>query len=89
MADEISNANVGSSTNDQNPVVVAQTSAELASHIENSIQNPGVGPEKNVVVNDPPMANNGRSTSNNLGSIVAVRQYVKESHHDLVNLLTQ
>ncbi|RYR10765.1 hypothetical protein Ahy_B05g079245 [Arachis hypogaea] len=126
MVDDISNTNIGSSTNDNIPVVVAQMSMELTSHMEGtgSTQNPGVVSRENMlpfglppdytppissyvppirfenaqgaVNNYPPIHHlesaydyQVGSTSNNFGSMAAVRQYVDESHHDLVNLLTQ
>ncbi|RYQ83489.1 hypothetical protein Ahy_B10g102175 [Arachis hypogaea] len=95
-ADEISNTNVGSSVNDNVPLV-AQTSAELTSHMEGSSMPPiRFGNASEVINNQPPLQYpefvldyHMGSTSNGLGSIAAFQQHVNESHHDLVNLLTR
>ncbi|RYR20698.1 hypothetical protein Ahy_B03g065919 [Arachis hypogaea] len=101
MADEVSNVNGGSSTNDNLPVIVQQ--ADVASRSEGAI-----GSESSFV---PPVyfgSVNGRnnsqnpqhhseysrdynvgSTSNPANSMSVYRQQVEKNYHDLINLLTQ
>ncbi|RYQ93067.1 hypothetical protein Ahy_B09g099330 [Arachis hypogaea] len=118
MADELSNVNGGSSTNDSIPVTV-QTS-DVTSRSE------GLGVSESIVVTSVQTENTGHnilsgfaphvhfrsvnrvnnsqnpqqysefsrdfnvgSTSNASNSMAVFRQHVEESHHDLVNLLTQ
>ncbi|RYR27092.1 hypothetical protein Ahy_B02g061421 [Arachis hypogaea] len=86
MADELSNVNGGSSTNDSIPISMQQ--ADVSSHSEGAIET-----EMNNIQN-PQHSEYSRdyhvgSTSNAVNSVVVYRQQVEKSHHDLVNLLTQ
>ncbi|RYQ91542.1 hypothetical protein Ahy_B09g097468 [Arachis hypogaea] len=87
MVDELSNVNGGSSTNDSIPVIVQ--SADVTSRSEGVI-----GSERNNSQNPQQHSEYSRdynvgSTSNAANSLAVYRQQVEESHHDLVNLLTQ
>ncbi|RYR26203.1 hypothetical protein Ahy_B02g060386 [Arachis hypogaea] len=102
MADEVSNVNGGSSTNDSIPVTVQ------SSNVTSRSEGLGVSEMSSFI---PPVCfgsvNGGNNSQNpqqyfefsrdyNVGStsnasnfMAVFRQYVEESHHDLVNLLTQ
>ncbi|RYQ99373.1 hypothetical protein Ahy_B07g087305 isoform B [Arachis hypogaea] len=87
MADELSNVNGGLSTNDSIPVTVQTSDVTSCSEglgvIEiNNSQNPQ---QYSKFSRDY----NVGSTSNASNSMAVFRQHVEESHHDLVNLLTQ
>ncbi|RYR20149.1 hypothetical protein Ahy_B03g065232 [Arachis hypogaea] len=86
MADKLSNVNGGSSTNDSIPISVQQ--ADVSSRSEGAI-----GTEMNNVQNPQPTEYSRDyhvgCTSNAANSMAVYRQQVEESHHDLVNLLTQ
>ncbi|RYR50043.1 hypothetical protein Ahy_A07g036589 isoform B [Arachis hypogaea] len=80
MADEVSNVNGGSSTNNSIPVSMPQI--DVSSHSEmNNMQNPQQYSEYSHEYHVG-------STSNAANSTTVYRQQVEESHHDLVNLLT-
>ncbi|RYR27206.1 hypothetical protein Ahy_B02g061549 isoform B [Arachis hypogaea] len=80
MANELSNVNGGSSTNDSIPISMQQ--ADVSSRSEaNNAQNP----QHSEYSRDYHVG----STSNAANSMAVYRQQVEESHHDLVNLLTQ
>ncbi|RYR01874.1 hypothetical protein Ahy_B06g080736 [Arachis hypogaea] len=86
MVVELSNVNGGSSTNDSVPVSMQQ--ADMSSRSEGA-----VGIETNNVQN-PQQSEYSRdyhvgSSLNAMNSMAVYRQQVEESHHDLVNLLTQ
>ncbi|RYR07161.1 hypothetical protein Ahy_B05g074480 [Arachis hypogaea] len=86
MDDELSNVNGGSSTNDSIPIFMQQV--DVSSRSEGAI-----GTETNNAQN-PQHSEYSRdyhvgSTSNFVNSMAVYRQQVEESHHDLVNLLTQ
>ncbi|RYQ98558.1 hypothetical protein Ahy_B07g086298 [Arachis hypogaea] len=102
MADEVLNVNGGSSTNDSAPEIVQPS--DITSHSDgvvitemsgfvppirfgginrvNNVQNPQQHFEYSREYNVG-------STLNASNSIATFRQHVEESHHDLVNLLTQ
>ncbi|RYQ83894.1 hypothetical protein Ahy_B10g102774 [Arachis hypogaea] len=90
MADELSNVNGGLSTNDSIPVSMQQADVSLRSEGAigteingvNNVQNPQQHSEYSRDYNVG-------STSNAVNSMAIYRQQVEESHHDLVNLLTQ
>ncbi|RYR26167.1 hypothetical protein Ahy_B02g060333 isoform A [Arachis hypogaea] len=100
MADEVSNVNGGSSTNDSIPVIMQQ--ADVTSRSKSAI---GMGNFVPLVqfgsinggnnLQNPQQHSeysrdyNVGSTSNAANSIAVYRQQVEENHHDLVNLLTQ
>ncbi|RYR62652.1 hypothetical protein Ahy_A04g020359 [Arachis hypogaea] len=81
MADELSNVNGSSSTNDSIPVSMQQADVSSRSEV-NNMQNPQQYSEYSREYHVG-------STSNAANSMVVYRQQVEESHHDLVNLLTQ
>ncbi|RYR07341.1 hypothetical protein Ahy_B05g074678 [Arachis hypogaea] len=81
MADELSNVNGGFSTNDSIPVSVQQADVSSRSKV-NIMQNPQQYSEYSREYHVGSISNAARS-------MAAYRQQVKESHHDLVNLLTQ
>ncbi|RYR19640.1 hypothetical protein Ahy_B03g064502 [Arachis hypogaea] len=81
MVDEVSNVNGGSSTNDSIPVIVQFSDVTSHSEVNNS-QNPQ---QHSKFSRDY----NVGSMSNASNSMAVFRQHVEESHHDLVNLLTQ
>ncbi|RYQ96602.1 hypothetical protein Ahy_B08g092423 [Arachis hypogaea] len=101
MADELSNVNGGSSTNDSIPMSIQQ--ADMSSHSEGAIGIEMGGFMPPVRFGNVNGANNVQnsqyskysrdyhvgSTSNATNSMTVYRQQVEESHHDLVNLLTQ
>ncbi|RYQ99257.1 hypothetical protein Ahy_B07g087157 [Arachis hypogaea] len=83
MADEASNVNGGSSSNDSIPVTVFVPPIRFGSvNGGNNSQNPQQYSEYSRDYNVG-------STSNASNSMAVFRQHVEESHHDLVNLLTQ
>ncbi|RYR74666.1 hypothetical protein Ahy_A02g009388 isoform B [Arachis hypogaea] len=99
MANEISNVNGGSSTNDCIPVTIHPS--DVTSPSEGMIVMSGfvppirIGSVIGVNNSQNPQQHseysrdyNVGSTSNASNSMVAFRQQVEESHHDLVNLLT-
>ncbi|RYQ97750.1 hypothetical protein Ahy_B08g093830 isoform C [Arachis hypogaea] len=75
MTDEVSNVNGGSSTNDS--ILVIVQSSDVTSR------------SKCLVHSKFSRDYNVDSTSNASNSMAIFRQHVEESHHDLVNLLTQ
>ncbi|RYQ97022.1 hypothetical protein Ahy_B08g092986 [Arachis hypogaea] len=75
MADELLNVNGGLSISDSIPVTVQPS--DVTSHSEG------------LVYFEFSRDYNVGSTSNASNSMAAFRQHVEESHHDLVNLLTQ
>ncbi|RYR72036.1 hypothetical protein Ahy_A02g006233 [Arachis hypogaea] len=85
MADEVSNVNGGSSTNDSIPVTVQSSDVISRSEGLVVINNPQNPQQLSEFSRDY----NVGSTSNASNSMVVFRQHVEESHHDLVNLLTQ
>ncbi|RYR26799.1 hypothetical protein Ahy_B02g061109 [Arachis hypogaea] len=100
MADEMSNVNGGSSTNDSIPVTVHPSN--VTSRSEGMIVMSGFVPPIHVgsmigVNNSQNLQQhsgysrdyNVGSTSNASNSMAVFRQQFEESHHDLVNLLTQ
>ncbi|RYQ96102.1 hypothetical protein Ahy_B08g091645 [Arachis hypogaea] len=102
MADELSNVNGGSSTNDS--ILVSVQQADVSSRSEGAIKTEMSGfvpPVRFENANGVNIMQNPQqhseysceyhvgSTSNAAGSMTAYRQQVEESHHDLVNLLTQ
>ncbi|RYR28655.1 hypothetical protein Ahy_B01g052788 [Arachis hypogaea] len=102
MADELSNVNGGSSTNDSIPVTVQST--DVTSRSEGVIGSEMSGFALPVRFGSTSGVNNSQnprqhseysrdynvgSTSNAANSMAVYRQHVEESHHDLVNLLTQ
>ncbi|RYR77869.1 hypothetical protein Ahy_A01g002542 [Arachis hypogaea] len=102
MANELSNVNGGSSTNDSIPVIMQ--SADVISCSEGVIGSemssfaPSVCFGSMSGVNNPqnPQQHseysrdyNVDSSSNASNSMAVYRQHVEKSHHDLVNLLTQ
>ncbi|RYR26836.1 hypothetical protein Ahy_B02g061148 [Arachis hypogaea] len=83
--EDVSNVNGGSSTSDSLPVIVQQTNVTSRSEgaiARNNSQNPQQHSEYSRDYNVG-------STSNAANSMAVYRQQVEESHHDLVNLLTQ
>ncbi|RYQ83712.1 hypothetical protein Ahy_B10g102508 [Arachis hypogaea] len=96
MTDEVSNVNGGLSTTDSAPVIVQpsdDTSRLEVSGFGPSIRFGGASGIHNVQIPQPHTEYsrdvNVGSTSNASNSRVEFRQYVEESYHDLVNLLTQ
>ncbi|RYR53669.1 hypothetical protein Ahy_A06g028877 [Arachis hypogaea] len=87
MADELSNVNGGSSTNDSIPVIVQ--SADVTSRSEGLVGSEMNNPQNPQQHSEYSRDYNVGSTSNASNSMVVFRQHVEESHHDLVNLLTQ
>ncbi|RYR53321.1 hypothetical protein Ahy_A06g028359 [Arachis hypogaea] len=90
MADKVSNVNAGSSINDSLPVIVQQ--ADVTSRSEGAIGSEMSGfvpPVRFGSYSEYSCDYNVGSTSNVANSMIAYRQQVKQSHHDLVNLLTQ
>ncbi|RYQ84201.1 hypothetical protein Ahy_B10g103233 [Arachis hypogaea] len=93
MADEVSNANGGSSTNDSAPVVAQSSDITSLSGFALPIRFGGTDGVNNVQLPEQYLEYSRDfhvgSTSNASNSVASFRQHVEESHHDLVNLLTQ
>ncbi|RYQ82950.1 hypothetical protein Ahy_B10g101549 [Arachis hypogaea] len=102
MADEMSNVNGGSSTNDSIPVSAQQADVTSRSEGAIGIEMGGFVPpihfgstsRVNNIQNPQQYSEYSRdynvgSTSNATNSMAVYRQQVEESQHDLVNLLTQ
>ncbi|RYR49173.1 hypothetical protein Ahy_A07g035491 [Arachis hypogaea] len=102
MDDELSNVNSGSSTNDSIPVTVQTSDVTSRSKGLGVSEMSGfVPPVRFGSVNGVNNSQNPQqyskfsrdynvgSTSNASNSMAVFRQHVEESHHDLVNLLTQ
>ncbi|RYR51005.1 hypothetical protein Ahy_A06g026063 [Arachis hypogaea] len=88
MADVVSNVNGGSSTNDSIPVTVQ--SSNVTSRSKGLVSVNGVNNSQNPQQHYEFSCDyNVGSTSNASNSLAVFRQHVEESHHDLVNLLTQ
>ncbi|RYR61872.1 hypothetical protein Ahy_A04g019110 [Arachis hypogaea] len=88
MAYEMSNVIGSSSTNDSIPVIVQQ--ADVTSRSESAIGSERVNNTQNPQQHSEYSRDyNVSSTSNAANSMAVYRQQVEESHHDLVNLLTQ
>ncbi|RYR26450.1 hypothetical protein Ahy_B02g060683 [Arachis hypogaea] len=87
MADEESNVNDGFSTNDSIPIIVQQ--ADVTSRSKGSSVNGGNNSQKPQQHSEYSRDYNVGSTSNAANSMAVYRQQVEESHHDLLNLLTQ
>ncbi|RYR49116.1 hypothetical protein Ahy_A07g035418 [Arachis hypogaea] len=85
MADEVSNVNGGSFTNDSTPIIVQHLDVTSHSESVNGVNNVQNSQQQSEFSRDY----NVGSTSNASNSIAVFRQHVEESHHDLVNLLTQ
>ncbi|RYR49259.1 hypothetical protein Ahy_A07g035629 [Arachis hypogaea] len=89
MADELSNVNGGSSTNDSTPVIVPPS--DVTSRSEGLVISEGVNGVNNA--QNPQQQTefsrdyNMDSTSNVPNSIAAFRQHVEESHHDLMTTI--
>ncbi|RYR26946.1 hypothetical protein Ahy_B02g061269 [Arachis hypogaea] len=99
MADKMSNVNGGSSTNDSIPVTVqpldvtSRLEGIVVSEMSDFIPSVHFGSVNN---SQNPQQHfefsrdyNVSSTSNASNSMAVFRQHIEESHHDLVNLLTQ
>ncbi|RYQ92152.1 hypothetical protein Ahy_B09g098307 isoform A [Arachis hypogaea] len=102
MADKVLNVNGGSATNDSAPVnvqpsdVISRSEWVVVNEINSFIPPIRFGGTSGVKnVQNPQQQSeysrdyNVGSTSNASNSVAAFRQYVEESHRDLVNLLTQ
>ncbi|RYR29242.1 hypothetical protein Ahy_B01g053588 [Arachis hypogaea] len=96
MADEVSNVNGGSSTNDSIPVTVQSSYVTSRSEVGGFIPPVRFGSLNRVNNSQNPQQHsefsrdyNVGSTSNASNSMAVFRQYIEESHHDLVNLLNQ
>ncbi|RYQ99042.1 hypothetical protein Ahy_B07g086890 [Arachis hypogaea] len=101
MADELSNVNGGSSTNDSIPVTVQST--HVASHSEGVIRSEMGNFIPSIRFGRVNGGNNSQNpqqhfeysrdynvgSTSNVANTMAVYRQVEESHHDLVNLLTQ
>ncbi|RYR34240.1 hypothetical protein Ahy_A10g048989 [Arachis hypogaea] len=87
MANEASNVNGGSSTNDSIPVIVQ--SSDVTSRSEGVSVNGANNSQNPQQYSKFSRDYNVGSTSNASNSMAVFRQHVEESHHDLVNLLTQ